>query len=151
MDIWKHKVVEVFYRTKDDELKTRLMVSCPSGRGKNGRMYWAPFTRKAQIIYNMYGGEFPHVSLQTYNRSIKKIAIECGVDLYLTTHIGRKTFATLMGLEGFSEPAIAVMLGNTEEIVRKHYKNTSQGMLFNELDRLGIESPDSPDHNLSVA
>lgn len=136
IDIWRHKIVEVKYTTATGQRKKRLMVSCQTGRGKNGRMYWAPFTRKAQRIWQRYNGVFPDISNQTYNRSIKKIAKECGVDLHLTTHVGRKTFATLMRIEGYSIPAISVMLGNTEEVCRRRYAAGDKDMLLAELDRL---------------
>jgi len=56
--------------------------------------------------------------------------------VHLTTHIGRKTFATLKHDKGYSAPAIASMLGNTEAVARKHYIGQSKQLIITEIQRL---------------
>jgi integrase/recombinase XerD len=128
MDLWLFKIVW------DREM---WWVTCATGRGKNQKMYWAEYTRKAQVIYNKYNcGNFPRICLQTYNKTIKKIAVELNIQKNLTTHIGRKTFANLKRNEGYSEAAISGMMGNTEEVLRKHYLVPGKEHVINERERL---------------
>jgi integrase/recombinase XerD len=112
MDIWKHEIKEE---------KGIMWVTCEQGRGKTSKLYWAEFTPEAKEIRDKYNGVFPRTENRVYNRIIKEIMAQVGVKKHITTHTGRKTFATLKDQEGYSLAAIAGMLGNTEEITRRHY------------------------------
>lgn len=127
VDLWSFQIVED---------RGIYWVTCSSGRGKTKKAYWAEFIEKAKHILNKYNGSLPVVSNQTYNRSIKKIAKDIGIKKRLTTHIGRKTFATLKRHQGYSIPAISDMLGNTEEVTRKHYVSPGKELIINEMIRL---------------
>lgn len=124
VDLWSFQIIE------DSGI---TWVTCSTGRAKTKKAYWAEFIEKARDILNKYNGSLPVVSNQTYNRSIKKIANDIGIKKRLTTHIGRKTFATLKRHEGYSLPAISDMLGNTEEVTRKHYVSPGKELILNEI------------------
>ena len=64
------------------------------------------------------------------------MALDIGIKKCITTHIGRKTFATLKRHEGYSIPAISDMIGNTEEVTRKHYVSPGKELIINEMVRL---------------
>jgi len=127
MDIWNFQIVQD---------RGIYWVTCSTGRGKTKKPYWAEFIEKAKILLNKYNGTFPKVCNQTYNRSIKKIAKDLGIKKTITTHIGRKTFATLKRHEGYSIPAISDMLGNTEEVTRNSYVSPGKELIINEMIRL---------------
>lgn len=126
MDLWKFQIVY------DQEI---WWVTCETGRGKTKRIYWAEYSKKAQEIYLKYNGQLPRIVSQTYNKTIKKVAIELNISKELTTHIGRKTFATLKRNDGYSRPAIAGMLGCTEKNL-KHYIHEGKELIINERQRL---------------
>lgn len=127
MDLWMFSIVED---------RGIIWVTCEMGRGKTQKVYWAEYILKAKLILDKYHGLLPHVSNQTYNRSIKKIAKHIGIKKTITTHTGRKTFATLKRHEGYSIPAISGMLGNTEEVTRKHYVSPGKELIMTEMKRV---------------
>lgn len=127
MDLWLYNISfeqEIFW------------VSCEKGRGKTRKLYWAEYLKKAQDLHNKYDGKFPHITCQSYNKILKKIAKQLNITKSLTTHIGRKTFATLKRHEGYSIPAISGMLGSTEEVVRKHYVSQGKELIITERARI---------------
>lgn len=91
---------------------------------------------EARDILNKYSGELPVIANQTCNEIIKKVAIETGIKKHITTHTGRKTFANYMKSQGYSTPAIAEMLGNTDEVTRKHYLEQSKDCVIVEISRV---------------
>lgn len=127
MDIWKHEIMEQ---------KGITWVTCATGRGKTKRMYWAEFTYEAKEIRDKYKGQFPYTDNRIYNRIIKEIMAQVGIKKHITTHTGRKTFATSKDQEGYSLGAIAGMLGNTEEITRRHYVDPTLEKVRGEILRI---------------
>jgi integrase/recombinase XerD len=136
MDIWKHDIVKEKTTLEDGTKVTLQWVTCETGRGKTKKLYWAIFLQAAEDIRNEFNGEFPRISNQVYNKTLRKVAKELGITRHLTTHIGRKTYATLKRHEGYSLPAIAGMLGSTEEVVRKHYVHAGKELIINEMLRI---------------
>lgn len=136
MDIWKHELVRE-RTTLEDGTKIWLnWVTCETGRGKNQKMYWAIYLKKAADIRIKYKDGFPEICNQVYNKTLRKIAKDLGISKHLTTHIGRKTYATLKRHEGYSIPAIAGMLGSSEEVVRKHYVHAGKEIIIAEMQRI---------------
>ena len=107
-------------------------------RNKNNKPYYVPLFKQAEVIHNKYNGKLPRVTNQAYNKTLKRVAKEWGIDKILTTHTARKTFATHRDAEGWSTKTISDMLGNTLEIVQKHYLAKSSRRTENELVRLGL-------------
>jgi len=129
MDLW-------LFQVKDEKVagnKKITFITCSKGRGKTQKEYWTELAPEARIILKKYKGKFPKIHNQSYNRTIRKIVMLCGISKHVTTHTARKTFATLKRAKGYSIPAIADMLGNTEMVARKHYVNRSKELVISEI------------------
>ncbi len=120
------------------EKENRLWIA--NRRAKNDTPYYVPLFDEAKIIYEKYEGNLPFVVNQSYNRWIKEIAAILNIKKYLTTHTARKTFATTMDSRGWSTKTIADMMGNTQEVLQKHYLAKSTKRIENEMLRLSINS-----------
>lgn len=94
-------------------------------RDKSSEMFAVWAFNEALAIHNKYGGKLPIISNQIYNRVLKEIAHALGIKKHLTTHVGRKTHATLLDQKGVTTKTISQQLGNTERVVEKHYVKKS--------------------------
>lgn len=108
-----------------------------SGREKNGQKYYAVFNQYARAIYKKHDGQFPFVCNQVYNKTIRKVIKNLGIQKHITTHVGRKTYATLKFNLGQSLESIAIELGNTPEILRRNYITKGPERLLIELEKVG--------------
>lgn len=81
-------------------------------RNKNGNEFQVPIDELALSIIEKYKGKLPVYANIVYNRVLKFVADELGITKRLTTHVGRKTFATLQDGKGWSKESIALMLGH---------------------------------------
>lgn len=96
------------------ELKeTPLGMIMTGTRKKNAQNFFVPVNEIALSILDKYNYHLPKYENQTYNRILKEIAAKIGISKQLTTHVGRKTFASLMDQDGWSIESIAKMLGHT--------------------------------------
>lgn len=93
--------------------ETEIGLAITGYRTKSKQMYFVPLTTGARMILEKYKGEIPQYSNQVYNRALKTIANTLNISKKLTSHSGRKTFATLMDQEGWSIESIARMLGHS--------------------------------------
>lgn len=109
-------------------------------RQKTDKEYKVPVFEEAQDIYMKYQGNLPMISNQKYNEYLKEIAYRLGIKKHLTSHIGRKTFATLLAERGANTKPISMMLGNTEQICETTYINPTADIIENDLNRVGIGS-----------
>lgn len=66
-----------------------------------------------RLLNNKYNGKAPVVANQTFNRIIKEVASVVGITKKVTSHVGRKTFATIHINRGVSAEAVTKMLGKT--------------------------------------
>ncbi|MBL7909525.1 MAG: phage integrase SAM-like domain-containing protein [Bacteroidia bacterium] len=127
------------YKTIKDSLDQLWIESV---RGKTNKPFYVPLWHKDFInalkIHEKYGGKLPYLHNGAYNRYIKEMAQILGIEKYLTTHTGRKTFATNKDQQGWSTNTIASMLGNTDDVCRNHYVKTSKGKIEAEMVRLKI-------------
>lgn len=111
-----------------------------STRGKNGRPFyipiWHPDFEHAFSLHEKHKGKFPFIENHFYNRLIREMAAQIGIEKYLTTHIARKTFATLKDEKGWNVGAISTMLGNTKKVCEESYIRPGKNSIENELIRL---------------
>jgi len=56
---------------------------------------------------------FPHVLNQTMNRRLKKIAVMADININLTTHCGRHTFASALSTKGVDVATVSVLMGHS--------------------------------------
>lgn len=130
MDLFKYETIE--------DKKTGLWIE--SQRGKTKKPYYVPLFHKDFIhalnIHNKHSGKLPYIENHYYNRVIREMAKMLNIEKYLTSHTGRKTFATLKDQAGWGIGPISAMLGNTETICRKHYVKTSRKKIETEILRI---------------
>lgn len=112
-----------------------------SSRGKNGKIYYVPLWHSdfslALHLHEKHKGKFPYIENHFYNRLIREMAAQIGIEKYLTSHVARKTFATLKDESGWNISAISAMLGNTKKVCEEHYVRPGKKSIENELLRLG--------------
>lgn len=82
-------------------------------RKKTDNVGLLPVIAEANQILLKYNNQLPQISNQSYNRFLKELAGLCDIDVNLTTHVGRKTFGSLMLNRGASMETTTKMLGKT--------------------------------------
>ena len=77
----------------------------------------------------------PH--LNTVDRSLKRIAVLCGIEKKLTFHVGRHTYATTICLmNGVSLETLSKMLGHKRITTTQTYAKVTQPMIDREVEML---------------
>ncbi len=102
-------------------------------RGKNKNEGLLPLNPKVAVMLNKYGGIAPKMANQTCNRLNKEIAAIVGINKKLTTHVGRKTFATLQLTIGYSMEVVTKMLAkNSIAETAKTYAEVTHQLMINQ-------------------
>lgn len=120
------------------DINGRLWIDGSIGRDKTGKTEYVYIFDEGMEILQHFGGKIPMVPNQTCNRILKEIAGVLDIDKHLTTHIGRKTHATLLDELGVTGKTIARQLRNTERITEEYYISKSHKRTENEFEKLGI-------------
>ncbi len=81
-------------------------------RTKNNQQYFIPIEDEVIQVLEKYNYKLPRYCNEVYNRILKEIGAFCGIEVKLTSHVGRKTFATLKDADGWSRETVAAMLGH---------------------------------------
>lgn len=99
-------------------------------RQKNGSKAALPLFTEALEILDRYQGEdllgpvcyLPKYCNQKYNFRLKELASSIGLDVHLTSHVGRKTFGMIALNAGYSIEAVSAMLGHRfVATTQRHY------------------------------
>lgn len=90
-------------------------------RTKTGITFVIPLNDTAIGLLKKYDFELPVISNQKYNAYLKEIAVLCGIQKTLTTHIARHTAATLMLNAGIAIEVVAKILGHGSTRMTQHY------------------------------
>jgi integrase len=109
-------------------------------RFKNGNPYVCPLLTEAKTILERHNYKLPLMTNEPYNRGLKEVCAINGIEIKirLTSHVGRKTFATMMNDRGVSRESVAVMLGHSSlQTSEQHYIGFSPERIFLELDKIG--------------
>lgn len=81
-----------------------------------------PVIGKVWKILKKYNFILPVFSNQKYNAALKKIATEVGIRKKLTTHVGRKTYGTLLLNKDVPIETVSNLLGHSSiRTTQKHY------------------------------
>lgn len=81
-----------------------------------------PVISKAWNILKKYNFQLPIISNQKYNGALKKIATEVGINKRLTSHVGRKTYGTLLLNKDVPIETVSKLLGHSSvKITEQHY------------------------------
>ena len=92
---------------------------------------------EANQILLKYNNQIPQISNQSYNRFLKELAGLCDIDVNLTTHVGRKTFGSLILNRGASMETTTKMLRKTNvREVEKIYAEIHHARIIAELPLL---------------
>jgi integrase len=114
---------------------TWLMIN----RHKSGSGTILPFFPEARAILEKYGNWLPVITNQKYNSYLKEVGEICGIEKYLTTHIARKTFATLKLNAGYSIEAVSKMVGHKNiSITQTHYATPGMERILNEYRKMAV-------------
>lgn len=105
-------------------------------RVKTGVAYYVQLLPQALTVVQRYGGSLPHVAVQTYNRNLKRIAEETGINKRLTSHVGRHTFATWALHEGVPLERVSKMLGHSKITQTQRYAKVLAQDVYGEFDKL---------------
>ena len=157
VELGKKDVLEVTNSLEGPMLKNR--------RKKTGKNYMVPFTKKiAQVIEDLgvipwepfIDSRFKIVDYRLYKNSYKiltrfceKLSKDIGLDEPFTCHDLRHTFAMRMiNHHGVPIRAVARMLGDSEEITRKHYGDYSDEFIAKEINEAMMKLRKSENDNL---
>lgn len=81
-----------------------------------------PVIGKVWSILKKYNFVLPVYSNQKYNSALKKIAAEVGIRKKLTSHVGRKTYGTLLLNKDVPIETVSNLLGHSSiRTTQKHY------------------------------
>lgn len=81
-----------------------------------------PVISKVLTVFRKYDFNLPVLSNQKYNDALKKIATEVGIRKRLTTHVGRKTYGTLLLNKDVPIETVSKLLGHSDiHVTQKHY------------------------------
>ena len=82
-------------------------------RKKTEVSFNVPLLKKAALIMEKYNWKLPMLSNQKMNTYLKEIGTLCDLNIELTSHIGRKTFATLALSKGVPVETVSRMVGHS--------------------------------------
>lgn len=105
-------------------------------RIKTGITYYVQLLTQALEAVERYGGGFPKVAVQVYNKNLKKIADATGITKRLTSHVGRHTFATWALHEGVQIERVSKMLGHAKIAQTQRYAKVLARDVYGEFDKL---------------
>jgi len=105
-----------------------------------------PLLPKALTIILEYSPEYktspdvpllPVYCIQKYNSYLKEVADFCGINKELTSHAGRRTFASTVALgNGISIESIAQMLGHSTTKITHQYARVSDTKVATEMSKI---------------
>lgn len=136
-------------------------------RNKNGNKSTIPVLPQALKIMKMYNTSLfnnevyqgisevnllPVISNQKMNFYLKEIQFLLNIPINLTTHVARRTFATLILNSGsVSIETVAAMLGHSStNVTQRYYTETSQNRIKEEMKNFGFFGNASPVNTLLI-
>jgi site-specific recombinase XerD len=119
-----------------------------SKRVKTGVDYDVPLFPQVIKILEKYDYKLPVPSNQKMNAYLKEIGDVCGINKILTTHMARRTFASIMNERGVNITAIQRMLGHTKITTTQHYITTNRQFLKDEMKKASQSLGDMFDESL---
>lgn len=101
-----------------------------------------PILPKASLVllkYKSHPGNYllPCYAIQKYNEYLHEIAKECKINKPLTSHVGRRTFATTIALaNGVSIETVSKILGHTSTKITQQYAVVTDHKISIEMNKL---------------
>lgn len=104
-------------------------------RVKTGVDFDVPLLPKIAELIQKYDFKLPVPSNQKMNAYLKEIGDIAGITKKLTTHLARRTFASLLNEKGANITAIQRMLGHTKITTTQRYITTNRQFLKDEMEK----------------
>jgi len=123
------------YKLNTQTVMGKLLLKMP--RSKSHVEAKVPLLPEAQRILAKYDYQLPTISNQKYNKYLKEVGAAAGIRLPLTSHIGRKTAATMYLNCGVSLKAVAQALGHTStQTTERYYAALQTETLLKEFEKV---------------
>lgn len=124
------------------EWDTDSTVWCKIYRQKSDELSAVPILQSAAVILNKYRSRpefkegdyiFPRIANQTVNRALKIIQAVCCIQIPLTFHIARHTFAKTVALKsGIPITTVQIMMGHTKITTTMIYAEVDEDMILDD-------------------
>lgn len=109
-------------------------VSYDNSRVKTSEPFFIPMNKAAQDILARHGGAPPKIELGRYNYALKRLAKDAGLNVPLSSHWARHTFATVCINNGMPIDILAKILGHTNTQTTQIYARLQQSTINNAFD-----------------
>lgn len=100
-----------------------------------------PLFDPAADLLIAWKGCLPHTHGVNTNKLLHAVEQELGLSVPLTTKLARATFSQMRRDEGYSDEAVAAMMGDTVSVMNKHYSKVSERRIALEMERIDGGSP----------
>jgi len=135
---------DIFYLTKENiQLSFGDKLWIKGRRQKTGTEYSIPLLKIPEMILEKYrkrqeGSQvFPVGQLYAYNNLLKRIAVICGIDKPIRSHVARHTFATTIALtKGVPIETVSNMLGHKNLKTTQIYAKVINSKISNDMELL---------------
>lgn len=110
-------------------------------RKKTGAVVSVPLLPMAENVLKRYEYQLPVISNQRFNSYLKEIATIVGLDIKLTHHVARKTFATTILLyNDVPMEVVSELLGHSKlSITQEHYAKVVQKKISEQMIKLKLK------------
>ena len=105
-------------------------------RVKTGIPYYVQLRQQTLSVVQKYGGSLPQVTVQVYNRNLKKIAKDVGIKKRMTSHVARHTFATWALHNGVPIEIVSKMLGHSDIKMTQRYAKVLAKDVYQQFTKL---------------
>jgi hypothetical protein len=96
-----------------------------------------PLFDPASELLLSWKGRLPHSHGANVNILLHRVEQELGLSQSLTTKLARATFSQMRRDEGYSDEAVAAMMGDTVSVMNRHYSKVSERRIALEMERIG--------------
>lgn len=124
--------------TKDFTLHERLgeYEVLNGSRVKSKKDYFIVILPEAAKVLERWGWVVPPISSVKYNVYLKDVALRCGIDKHITSHVARHTYACWMLRKGINIRAIMRTLGHKRIATTQIYANMVDEEVLDEFSKL---------------
>lgn len=108
--------MKIFIKTKKSNINVRLFLYPKLEETQ----YVFPIILKNNLTEKQIHGRYKRC-IRKFNKQLKHIALEVGINKNLTSYVARHSFATHLKFNGVSESKISQLMGHSSEAVTKAY------------------------------
>lgn len=105
-------------------------------RVKTTEPFYIPLNKEANVILDRYGGTPPKLPPRTYNTHIGIVGKNAGLNVRLTSHWARHTFAMICMNNGMSILTLSKILGHSKTTTTEIYAKLRQSTIDEEFDNV---------------